>query len=99
MNPTTGPASSRAVALAGPVTETFGALARKHKTYILAPVELAEEGPNGTTYSNAAVLFDRKGGVAGVYRKAHPVAVLGTDELEGGHHAGQGVPRLRLRLR
>ena len=62
---TSGPASRRAVPLDGPVRETFGALARKHKTYIVAPMDLAEEGPEGTSYSNAAVLFDRKGEVAG----------------------------------
>ena len=67
-------------------------LARKHKTYIVVPMDLVEEGPKGTTYSNAAVLFDRKGDVAGVYRKAHPVAVLGTDELEGGITPGKEFP-------
>ena len=89
---TTGPASERAIPLDGPVRETFGALARKHKTYIIAPMDLAEEGPRGTTYSNAAVLFDRKGEVAGIYRKAHPVAVVGSDELEGGITPGREYP-------
>ena len=89
---TTGPASARAIPLDGPVRETFGALARKHKTYIIAPMDLAEEGPEGTTYSNAAVLFDRKGEVAGIYRKAHPVAMVGSDELEGGIAPGRDYP-------
>ena len=89
---TAGPASERAVHLDGPVRETFASLARKHKTYVVVPMDLAEEGPGGTTYSNAAVLFDREGGVAGVYRKAHPVAVLGTDELEGGIAPGKEFP-------
>jgi predicted amidohydrolase len=89
---TAGPASARAIRLDGPVREGFGALAREHKTYIIAPMDLAEEGPHGTTYSNAAVLFDRKGEVAGIYRKAHPVAVLGTDELEGGITPGREFP-------
>ena len=87
-----GPASTRAIRLDGPVRETFGALARKHKTYIVAPMDLAEEGPMGTTYSNAAVLFDRKGNVAGIYRKAHPVALVGSDELEGGITPGRDYP-------
>jgi predicted amidohydrolase len=89
---TSGPASGRAIPLDGPVRETFGALARKHRAYIVAPMDLAEGGPKGMTYSNAAVLFDRKGEVAGVYRKAHPVAVLGTDELEGGIAPGKEYP-------
>jgi predicted amidohydrolase len=89
---TAGPPSARAIRLDGPVRATFGDLARKHKTYIVAPMDLAEPGPRGTTYSNAAVLFDRKGEVAGIYRKAHPVAVPGTDELEGGITPGREYP-------
>jgi predicted amidohydrolase len=87
-----GSPSERTVPLAGAVQDTFGALARKHKTYIIAPMDLAEAGPQGTFYSNAAVLFDRRGTVAGIYRKAHPVAVLGTDELEGGITPGKEFP-------
>lgn len=87
-----GPASQRAARLDGPVRETFAGLARKHGTYIVAPMDLAEEGPRGTIHSNSAVLFDRKGDVAGIYRKAHPVAVLGTDELEGGITPGKDYP-------
>ena len=94
-----GPAHERAIPLDGPVRETFADLARTHRTYIIAPMDLAEEGPQGTTYANAAVLFDRRGEVAGIYRKAHPVAVLGTDELEGGITPGRRVSGLRLRLR
>jgi predicted amidohydrolase len=89
---TTGPASARAIRLDGPVRETFGRLARQHKTYIVAPMDLAEEGAKGTTYSNAAVLFDRKGEVAGIYRKAHPVAMVGSNELEGGITPGREFP-------
>jgi predicted amidohydrolase len=80
---THGKAHERAVPLNGPVRETFGALARKHRTYIIAPMDLAEDGPAGTTCSNAAVLFDRKGTVAGIYRKRHPVAYVGHEDLEG----------------
>jgi beta-ureidopropionase len=87
-----GPALRRAIPLDGPVRQTFGALARKHNTYIIAPMDIAEDGPNGTTPSNAAVLFDRKGEVVGIYRKIHPVAVLGTDRLEGGMAPGKEVP-------
>jgi predicted amidohydrolase len=92
VTPTAGPASARAMPLAGRISETFGALARKHKTYLVVPMDLAEEGPGGSRYSNAAVLFDRKGNVAGVYRKAHPVAYVGSDELEGGITPGKDAP-------
>ncbi len=92
VTPTTGPASSRALPLSDTIRETFGALARKHETYLIVPMDLADEGPEGTKYSNAAVLFDRKGEVAGIYRKNHPVAVLGTDELEGGIAPGEESP-------
>ncbi len=91
-SPTIGPASSRAVRLDGPVKETFGSLARKYKTYLIVPMDIVEDGPKGTTYSNAAVLFDRKGDVTGIYRKAHPVAVLGTNELEDGITPGSEYP-------
>jgi acetyl esterase/lipase/predicted amidohydrolase len=87
-----GPASERAIPLDGPVRETFAGLARKHDTYIIAPMDLADDDPQGTTYTNAAVLFDRQGEVLGIYRKAHPVAVLGTDELEGGITPGEEYP-------
>lgn len=89
---TSGPASARAISLEGPVKETFSALARKHNAYIIAAMDLAEESAKGTTYSNAAVLFDRKGQVAGIYRKVHPVAVLGTDDLETGITPGRQYP-------
>ncbi len=35
-------------------------------------MDLAEDGPEGTTSSNAAVPLDRRCEVAGIYRKAHP---------------------------
>jgi predicted amidohydrolase len=87
-----GSAAERAIPLDGPVRETFAVLARKHATYIVAPLDLAETGSEGPIYSNSAVLFDRKGEVAGVYRKVHPVAVLGTDVLETGVTPGKEHP-------
>jgi predicted amidohydrolase len=89
---TSGTPSERALPLAGRVQATFSALARRHKAYVIAPLDLAETGPDGPFYSNAAVLFDRRGEVAGIYRKIHPVAVLGTDELEGGITPGREAP-------
>jgi predicted amidohydrolase len=87
-----GPASERAVPLDGPVLETFGSLARRHKTYLVVPLDLAESTGAGTIYTNSAVLFDRQGKVAGIYRKVHPVAVLGHDDLESGITPGREFP-------
>jgi len=89
---TSGPASMRAITLEGAARKTFADLARRHGTYIIAPMDLSEPGTDGTTYANAAVLFDRRGQVAGIYRKVHPVAVLGTDELEQGITPGREYP-------
>lgn len=86
---TSGTAAERAVPLQGAVADTFGALARKHKTYLIVSLDLVE--PDGA-YSNAAVLFDRSGRVAGIYRKRHPVAVVNTDELEQGITPGRDCP-------
>ncbi|WP_165248957.1 carbon-nitrogen hydrolase family protein [Paludisphaera soli] len=89
---TGGLARDRAVELDGPIKKAFGDLARKHGTYIIATMDLAETGPEGTTFSNAAVLFDREGEVAGIYRKRHPVAYVGSDVLEGGITPGRDCP-------
>ena len=53
---------------------------------------MLEESTGGGYTSNAAVLFDRKGEVAGIYRKAHPVAYVNSDELEGGITPGAEYP-------
>jgi predicted amidohydrolase len=89
---THGPASQRAIPLRGPVLETFGTLARRHKTYLVVPLDLVEESDSGPVYSNTAVLLDRKGSVAGIYHKVHPVAVLHHDDLEGGITPGREFP-------
>ena len=87
-----GTARERAAPLKGLVSNTIGALASRHKSYILLPLDLAEEGPRGPISSNAAVLFDRRGEVIGIYRKLHPVAGVGSDELEGGITPGGQAP-------
>jgi predicted amidohydrolase len=87
-----GPASQRAIPLQGAVLETFGALARRHKTYIVVAFDLREEDSRGPVYFNAAVLLDRRGDVAGIYRKVHPVAGLGRDDLENGITPGSEFP-------
>src|SRR5262249_22917415 len=89
---THGPASQRAIPLRGRVLETFSALARRHKTYLVIPLDMVEESSSGPVYSNGAVLLDRKGAVAGIYRKAHPVPVLDHDDLEDGITPGRDFP-------
>ncbi|MGE3819013.1 MAG: carbon-nitrogen hydrolase family protein [Isosphaeraceae bacterium] len=89
---TAGKATERATTLDSELTEALGDLARKHKTYLVAPLDLHETRDGATIQSNAAVLFDREGRVAGIYRKAHPVAVVGTDELESGITPGREFP-------
>lgn len=92
VTPRAGSAEQRALPLDGPIRDFFTALARKHATYLVVPMDLLEQDATGTFVSNAAILFDRRGEVAGIYRKAHPVAVTGTDELEDGVTPGRDFP-------
>ena len=74
-----GPVSALAVPLEGTVLETMGSKARQYRTYLIVPMILLEKqthkGRKQPIYSNACVLLDRQGKVAGVYRKVHPVGV------------------------
>ena len=89
---TTGSIEERAIPLDGPAQTALSALARKHRTYLLAGLDMVETGTSGKKYANAAVLFDRGGKVAGIYRKMHPVALVGKDDLEGGVTPGGATP-------
>ncbi len=90
-----GTAAEVSFPLEGAVLETMGAKARQHRCYIVVPMFLTESeltgGPEGT-YSNAAVLIDRDGKVAGIYRKVFPVAVGPDNVLEGGVLPGRTFP-------
>jgi len=77
--------------LDGPVLEMMGAKAREHRTYVVAPLYLVEDRAAGR-YTNAAVLLDRNGEVAGVYRKVHPVASKASGVMEGGVTPGNDFP-------
>lgn len=63
-----GSAHERALPLDSPAMAVLSEAARRNNTYVVAGLDLAESGP---VYSNAAVLLDRAGEVAGVYRKVH----------------------------
>lgn len=89
---TSGSATERSTTLDDELTEALGALARKHRTYLVAPMDLSETRDGVAIHSNVAVLIDRQGKVAGIYRKAHPVAVVGTDTLESGITPGREFP-------
>ena len=83
-------ADERAVSLAGPVLDVLAAKAREHHTWIIMPMTLREADAGGRI-SNAAVLLDRTGLVAGIFRKVHPIA----DDhgvFEGGVTPGTGYP-------
>jgi predicted amidohydrolase len=81
-------AQTRAVRYEGEVEATFAPLAKKHGAYLMVPLDLLESGG----CANAVVLLDRKGQVAGTYRKVHPVCELGHSELEGGISPGREFP-------
>lgn len=81
-------AAERAVALEGAVLDALGGKARQHRAWLVAPMTLLEEDK---TISNAAVLLNREGGVAGIFRKVHPV-VEADGRFEGGVTPGSAYP-------
>ncbi len=68
----------------GPSTEYLGSLARQYKIYIVAGL-LERDGP---VVYNTAVLIDREGKLAGIYRKV----TLPREEIEGGVTPGNSYP-------
>ena len=54
--------------LEDPTVRTFSALAKKHRTYIVCPIDRRD----GKRRLNSAVLLDRTGKIAGVYDKVFP---------------------------
>ena len=61
---------------AGPVSRPFAEFARKHNCYVVCCTYTKDEG----RCYNSAIVFDRRGGVLGEYRKMHPTI----DEMEDG---------------
>jgi predicted amidohydrolase len=86
-----GSAAERSVSLEGLVLDKMGAKARQHGTYLVLPLFLVEDRAKGLC-TNAAVLLDRTGKVAGVYRKVHPVAAKLSTVLEDGVAPGKEFP-------
>jgi predicted amidohydrolase len=83
-------AAQRAVRL-DEVKPRMAACAKKYGCYMVVPMVLEEEDPP-LRYSNAAVLVDRDGKVAGIYRKVHPVPDLKDVLLEDGLTPGGNFP-------
>lgn len=82
-------ALSCAVPLEGSFSNAFSAKAREFGCYIIAPTYLRE---SAAVCSNAAVLFGRKGELAGIYRKVHLVVSPDGKRLEGGTTPGREFP-------
>ena len=53
----------------GPVTARIAAFAKKNGCYVVCPLVTKKEG----NFYNSSLLIDRKGNIAGVYNKTHPV--------------------------
>ena len=64
----TGQAGHEPETLTGPTITAMAALARKHRTYIVCPIDRQD----GARRVNTAVLLDRRGQVAGLYDKVYP---------------------------
>ncbi len=63
-----GQTQSSAESLDGPAVRELSEIARRHRTYIVCPIDRIEGGGR----FNSAVLLDRTGEVAAVYDKIHP---------------------------
>ena len=84
-----GSAHDRAHELPGPVVERVSVLARKHSCWIVCPQLTLE----GDVVYNTAILLDRAGEIAGIYRKRHPVTnQWDYGDMEGGVTPGSDVP-------
>ncbi|MBI4583711.1 MAG: carbon-nitrogen hydrolase family protein [Planctomycetes bacterium] len=78
--------AGRPEALDGPTISTLSALAKKHRTYLVCPLDRLE----GTKRLNSAVLLDREGKVAGLYDKVFPY--WSEFDLKQPVDAGQAAP-------
>ena len=86
-----GSAAERSVPIEGAVLERMGACARKYGTYIVLPMFMVEDAEQGI-FGNVAVLLDRDGEIAGVYRKVHAVSRRNSGVLEDGVTPGRDFP-------
>lgn len=87
----TGGVADWAYPLEGAVQDAFAREARKLHSYIVAPTFLLEDQATKRC-SNAAILFDRRGEVLGIYRKVHLVVDAKTGSMERGSTPGKEEP-------
>jgi predicted amidohydrolase len=85
-----GTAAEVSFPMEGSVQEVLGAKAREHGCYLVVPLFLTEDAERGI-YTNAAVLLDRVGDIAGIYRKIFAVVDSGSETAEGGVTPGTDV--------
>ena len=85
------PEADWAYPVEGAVQDTFAREARKLHSYIVVPTYLLEDRATKRC-SNAAILFDRKGEVVGIYRKVQLVVNTATDAMEHGATPGKEEP-------
>lgn len=83
-----GGSAAQAVPFAGVLGDHLAALARTNHMWIVAPATLKESD----RISNAAILIDRSGKVAGIFRKVHPVPDAAGGKFEGGVTPGDAFP-------
>src|SRR5262249_36556406 len=86
-----GSAPERSLPLEGLGLEKMAAKAAQHRSYVVVPLSFSEDSSRGLC-TNAAVLLDRDGKVAGIYRKVHPVAARSAETLEDGVAPGREFP-------
>jgi hypothetical protein len=80
-------ARDRALPIDDPAVRAVGDAVRSANAWVVLPLILSE----GAGCANAALLLDRSGAVAGIYRKTHPVAAA-DGSFEGGVIPGREFP-------
>jgi predicted amidohydrolase len=85
------PAATRALRLDDEPVRRLAALAAQHHAWLVLPLILSEDSAAGPVFSNAAVLINRSGKVAGIYRKTHPLGAR-DGSLENGITPGREHP-------
>ena len=86
-----GDVAAHSVPYEGPVRDVFARKAREHRCYIVVPTYLLDD-KRKKLCSNAAILVDRNGEQAGIYRKVHLAVHTGSDSLEDGATPGHNAP-------
>ncbi|MGA3323874.1 MAG: carbon-nitrogen hydrolase family protein [Terriglobia bacterium] len=84
----TGVVADWSARLEGAVQDSFAREARKCHCYIVVPMYLREDRATKRC-SNAAILFDRRGEVAGIYRKVQLVVDPDSSTMERGATPGK----------